>query len=484
MSLWSRILVFFAVKTLIVGCYSDVTDTSGFRADDVAIGQTEIFIALKKDTRDQYKIFFSTGVTSQLGYCLTPSNEECSSVQSTYQVASKVYAKNGRTILSSDITSAISGQQYLIVIAPDTNTVLAKFQIQSVSGQDVSGTDPVELGLAEIKKSTLQTELTYLASDDYNGRLAATPENDRAADWIIGELKKLNIQPLRDGDYRQKFALNVGPMSGQTSSNIVSLLPGNDPDLKDEYIIIGAHMDHAGTLNRGYTCSNGGSNQICNGADDNGSGTIAVLNIARALAKVRAHIKRSVIIMWFSGEEEGLIGSKYYVANPLVPLNQTVYMINLDMVGYLGSFGGLAALGGGTSASGRSILETLNTKYSDVSIRISDQPGGGSDHAPFMNRGIPGVFFHTGVKNNPNYHKTSDTADKIDYQGMFNATKIAFETLLHMATLSQEVADYSLVGRQPFVSEEELEQACHHLIENPFAEDIGFELDFQYGNKP
>ena len=366
----------------------------------------------------------------------------------------------------------------MVVIKPDSGEVQAAFQFANTN------VDPIEAGLALIQESILREELTFLASDDHKGRLSASPENEKVADWLIEELRKIEIGPLGGSEYRQRFTMNVGPTSGSSTANIIGVLPGTDPNLREEYIVVGAHMDHAGTLGRGYTCSNGGENQICNGADDNGSGTIAVLNIARALAKVRSSLKRSIIIMWFSGEEEGLIGSKHYVANPIVPLNKTVYMMNLDMVGYMRSYGGLAALGGGTSARGQSILQELNQKYSDVSIRISQQPGGGSDHAPFMNRGIPGVFLHTGVQNNTNYHKTSDTPDKIDYPGMLAATKIGFETLVKLASDTQEVADYSLTGRQPFVSEEELQQSCHHLIQNPFAEDIGFSLDFRYGNQP
>src|SRR5690606_22696263 len=97
----------------------------------------------------------------------------------------------------------------------------------------------VEAGLALIQESTLREQLGFLASDSFNGRLAATPENDKAADWLIGELQKLEIKPLSGTDYRQRFTLAVGPTSGRQTANIISVLPGQDPQLKDEYIVVG-----------------------------------------------------------------------------------------------------------------------------------------------------------------------------------------------------------------------------------------------------
>jgi Zn-dependent M28 family amino/carboxypeptidase len=263
----------------------------------------------------------------------------------------------------------------------------------------------------------------------------------------------------------------------------LAVLEGNDPVLKNEYVVIGAHLDHAGTMQRGYTCSFGaGNDPICNGADDNASGSITVLNQAKALAAVRGSLKRSVIFMWFSGEEEGLLGSAHYVRNPVVPLAKTVYMINVDMVGYLRTNNAtLLALGGGTSNSGKRIIQAAAARYPEIKVRISDNAGGGSDHVNFMGRGIPGVFFHTGVSNNPNYHKTSDSPDKIDYDGMFVANKVIFETVLEVARASstKDGEGMSLAGeagdgfsggenRPPLVTPEEMAQTCHHLMQNPY----------------
>ena len=329
--------------------------------------------------------------------------------------------------------------------------------------------------------TSLRRELELITHDRLEGRLSATPENEIVADWIIEQLRRLDIAPLSGQDYRQRFKMTVGPTSGLGTSNIAAVIEGSDPNLKQEYVVIGAHMDHTGTLQRGYTCSRGApGDDICNGADDNGSGTIAVLNVARALAATRHTLKRSVILMWFSGEEEGLLGSYHYVRNPLRPLNKTVYMINMDMVGYMKTFNNsLAALGGGSSPVGKAILENIATKYPNNRIRVSDRAGGGSDHVPFMSRGIPGVFFHTGVSNNPHYHKTTDSAEKIDYPGMLMATQVAYETVWRVAGASfggQGGMSLTSAERPSLVTEEEMTQSCHSLIKNPFIHEMRAEL--------
>lgn len=337
-------------------------------------------------------------------------------------------------------------------------------------------TDPLEHGLATIDVNKMREELSFITKDEYNGRLSGTPGNVQVVDYIINHLKELGVQSAQTGNYRQTFTIKNGPTKGKETSNIVALFPGNDPVLKNEYVVIGAHVDHAGTLDLGYTCSSGGGgDKICNGADDNGSGTISVLNITKALASVRTHLKRSVVVMWFSGEELGLEGSWHYVRNPIFPLEKTVYMINLDMVGYMKSYGNkIAALGSGTSDRGEAILKVIQDRYPNREIEFSERAGGGSDHVPFMQEGIPGVFFHTGVSNNPNYHRTSDAPEKIDYEGMHIAAKMAFEQVFTVANDADiSSTKFTLLGkREPLITPEEAKQSCHHLILNPYVDKI------------
>lgn len=325
--------------------------------------------------------------------------------------------------------------------------------------------------LALVAKEDMAAELSYIADDEFKGRLSGTKGNIAVADYLINNLKDLNIKPAAESGYRQTFTIKNGPTRGKQTSNIIAALPGQDALLKNEVVVIGAHMDHTGTLSKGYTCSQGasGSSNICNGADDNGSGTISVLNVAKALNKVREHLKRTVVIMWFSGEELGLEGSWHYTRNPIYDLNKTAYMINMDMVGYMSSYNNsLAALGSGTSRVAEDNLRKLQSVYTQTTIEYTPRAGGGSDHVPFMSAGIPGVFFHTGVSNNRNYHRTSDTPDKIDYEGMVVAAKIAFEQLFFVANDERLSMGKTIVQRTPLVTEEEKLQSCHHLILNPF----------------
>ena len=355
--------------------------------------------------------------------------------------------------------------------------------VDSVSGRVVRQfrlvdrtVDALATGLAAIDRGVLEKELFHLASDQFRGRLAASKDHESAADFIIANLQQVGINPVPGHDYRQAFELSRGPLAGKTTHNIVGLIEGNDPVLKNEYVVVGAHLDHAGTMDLGYTCSFGaGNDPICNGADDNGSGSVTLLNTAKALASVRGQLKRSVILMWFSGEEEGLLGSKHWAANPWIPLSKTVYMINIDMVGYLRSNGQkLLALGGGTSQAGRKIIEAAAARYPGVKLSVSDRAGGGSDHVPFMSAGIPGVFFNTGVSSNVNYHKTSDHPDLIDYDGMFQISRIVFETALEVSrapTTKSGSYDDGFSGgdyRPSLVTPEEMEQTCHHLMQNPY----------------
>gem|GEM_PF-1738311 len=437
--------------------------------------QTYIMLA-NGSSVDQVLIHMATLATGDLALCLVPAATAC---DPNNQIAFKESSPQGsrRFFIASQEVKADPVMTYRIV--KTNGDVVAGFRLVDRNA------DPVATGLSLVDRDTLSKELGYITADVIKGRLSATPENEAVADWLIAHLKRLGVPPASGNDYRQRFTLSVGPTKGAETANIIGLIEGSDPVLKNEYVVIGAHMDHAGTLTRGYTCSKGnqesGADDICNGADDNGSGTIALLNVIKSLVSARSSVKRSIIVMWFTGEEEGLLGSYHYVKNPVFPLEKTVYMINMDMVGYMRSFGNsLAALGGGSSSFGKAILADVAKKYPQTPVKISDKAGGGSDHVPFMAKGIPGVFLHTGVSNNPNYHKTSDSADKIDYDGMVVATKVAFETAYRVANASIR-QDLNLV-REPLVSEEEMKQACHHLINNPFVTQLQNELPANYSH--
>lgn len=196
--------------------------------------------------------------------------------------------------------------------------------------------------------------------------------------------------------------------------NVVGILNGTDRSLRNEAIIIGAHLDHLGRGGAGSLAAN--STEIHHGADDNASGTAAILELAREYAKEKKN-KRTLIFVAFSGEEEGLLGSKYYVNNPVFPLDKTVAMINLDMVGRLNN-NKLNIGGMGTASELKPLIEQINngSAVGKFDLALNDDGFGPSDHSSFYGKKIPVLFFFTGT--HVDYHKPSDTADKINYQGL------------------------------------------------------------------
>ncbi len=208
--------------------------------------------------------------------------------------------------------------------------------------------------------------------------------------------------------------------------NVVGILEGSDPQLKDETIVIGAHYDHLGRGGAGSLAAREG--EIHHGADDNASGTAALLELARLLSAKRKEMRRTVVFIAFSGEEEGLLGSNYYVLNPLRPLAQIIAMINMDMVGRLKDER-LMIGGVGTATEWRGWIEQANaplkmqvvgdeqpgTPRQPFSLTLNEDGFGPSDHSSFYAKKIPVLFFFTGT--HEDYHKPSDTADRINYVG-------------------------------------------------------------------
>lgn len=217
--------------------------------------------------------------------------------------------------------------------------------------------------------------------------------------------------------------------------NVIGMVEGTDATLKNEAIVIGAHYDHLG--HGGQDSLSPNTADIHHGADDNASGTAAVLELARQLAKEKKN-KRTLIFMAFGGEEEGLLGSKYYVNNPVWPLDKTVAMINLDMVGRLN--GEKLTVGGiGTAGEWSELVNKENKLPLKVSgglggkeqwsyvadaallkLQLNEDGFGPSDHSSFYGKQIPVLFFFTGT--HLDYHKPSDTAEKINFEGLSKIT--------------------------------------------------------------
>jgi aminopeptidase YwaD len=218
------------------------------------------------------------------------------------------------------------------------------------------------------------------------------------------------------------------------SANVIGLLLGSDPALRSQCMIIGAHYDHLG-LGGVESLAQDQQAQIHPGADDNASGTSALLELARTLALERARIKRSIIFIAFSGEEEGLLGSSAYTRSPVFPLSSTVAMINMDMIGRLRD-GSLIIAGAGTSTAWKPLLERLNG--SRFKLTLQEDGYGPSDHQSFYVRDIPVLFFFTG--SHEDYHRPSDTADRINLEGVRQIAEFVREVVLWVANESQPIA--------------------------------------------
>jgi aminopeptidase YwaD len=213
------------------------------------------------------------------------------------------------------------------------------------------------------------------------------------------------------------------------TKNVIGLLPGGDEKLKDEYLVIGAHYDHLGLGGAGSLVPD--TVAVHHGADDNASGTAGVLELAQAFSSAESKPKRSILFMSFGAEEEGDLGSDYFVKHPLVPLQRIVGMINLDEIGREKD-STLIVHGTGTSPLWDSLLTKFNTPK-QFNLKLNPEGFGPSDHASFYAKDIPVLFFFTGV--HPDYHKPSDTWDKINADGeqviLDFVEKIALEVADH-----------------------------------------------------
>jgi hypothetical protein len=241
------------------------------------------------------------------------------------------------------------------------------------------------------------------------------------------------------------FNINTNVIRNEVPAyNVIGVLEGSDPVLKKENIVIGAHYDHLGRGGEGIGSLAPRSGEIHHGADDNASGTAGLIELARIFSAQRPKLKRTVIFIAFGGEEEGLLGSNYYVNHPVTPLTNTVAMINMDMIGRMQARK-LVIGGVGTAKEWRQIITEANasqsTKVSANSgssttgvpivvsangrpimtvdprgvfeLTLNEDGFGPSDHSSFYGKQIPVLFFWTGTHSD--YHKPSDTADKINY---------------------------------------------------------------------
>ncbi|MBX6362629.1 MAG: M20/M25/M40 family metallo-hydrolase [Gemmatimonadetes bacterium] len=284
-----------------------------------------------------------------------------------------------------------------------------------------------------IREENVRAELAALADDSMQGRRTASPGGARAARFIAQRMRELGLQPAGDSGFFQRVPLARSPQGGRgglmlldalegldtvpaaaraIAVNVVGLLPGSDPKLKDEAILVDAHYDHLG-VGRPV-----GGDSIYNGADDDASGTVAVLEIARALA-AGPKPKRTVVFLATTGEEVGLLGTRWYIAHPVVPLERTVANLEIEMIGRPDSLAGGRGKGWLTGFE-RSTMGSL-LAAAGIPIVADPHPEQSfftrSDNIAFARRGIPA---HTLSSYNlhTDYHTPDDEVDRVDVAHM------------------------------------------------------------------
>ena len=267
------------------------------------------------------------------------------------------------------------------------------------------------------KKVTLREDVAFLANDSLQGRETGTPYEKEAARYLEERMRNIGLLPKGNaGTYFQTFSFKpkndphaevqfVDGDSTITGTNVIGYIDNK----ADKTVIIGAHYDHLGMGGEGSLYADGAA--IHNGADDNASGVAVLLQLA---AKLKDTITRhNFLIMAFSGEEMGLLGSNYFSKNPTIDLSKANYMLNMDMVGRMREDKTLSISGTGTAPIWGQVLNSNNPGFKLV---LSESGVGPSDHTSFYLQDIPVLHFFTGQ--HEDYHKPSDDFDKLNYEGM------------------------------------------------------------------
>jgi hypothetical protein len=247
------------------------------------------------------------------------------------------------------------------------------------------------------------------------------PEEIRAAQTVVTrQLPDLSVT----------FRITDQVLDSASAPNTIGILEGSDARLKNEYLVFSAHMDHVGVAGPKGTggCQARGADSICNGADDDGSGTVGIIELAEAFTRPGARPKRSVLFMTVSGEEKGLYGSHYFSEHPTVPLPQIVADLNIDMIGRNWK-DTIVAIGKEHSDLGAT-LNRVASAHRDLNMAAIDDrwPEENfyfrSDHYNFARKGVPILFFFNGV--HPDYHQVTDSPDKIDAEKMSRILQLLF----------------------------------------------------------
>jgi hypothetical protein len=329
------------------------------------------------------------------------------------------------------------------------------------------GGDPASDGVTEAaladadwpRAQRLEALLSTLAADSMEGRRTGTPGAHRAATFLAAELERYGIEPAGDeGSYLQTVPMariseetDNGPRERMvmeidyegwddlpaesiilTESNVIGVIRGSDPNVANEAIVVGAHFDHVG-IGASVPDEAGVPDSIYNGADDDGSGTVAVLEIARDLIQREAP-RRTVVILLSTGEEMGLLGTRYYISNPVIPMHQTVADLQIEMIGRpdeaVGGFGKAWLTGFERTTMGDQLAAAGSPIVPDP--RLEQNFFFRSDNIAFAVLGIP-AHTMSSFGLHTDYHQPSDEVELVDFDHMAVLVDAAVEAVLFLA---------------------------------------------------
>jgi hypothetical protein len=288
-------------------------------------------------------------------------------------------------------------------------------------------------------QNKIETDIRFLSDDARDGRGVGTQGLDAAAEFIAERFEANGLQPLTAGFF-QEFqldptapALAHSGIGAANVKNVVGYLPGRGA-LASETIVIGAHYDHLGLGGSG-SLDPDSMGVVHNGADDNASGTTALIETSRLLGMRESANHRAIVFIAFTAEELGLLGSDYYVKNPLRPLSDTYGMINMDMVGRLRD-NKLITIGTGSATEFPALLEAANADIGLTLTPIAD-PWGRSDHSSFYAANLPVIHLFTDT--HEDYHRTTDDWPTVNLEGISQVSLFTAELAWTMATRADDL---------------------------------------------
>jgi hypothetical protein len=326
-----------------------------------------------------------------------------------------------------------------------TFIALAGFALSPAAAEETSW---LRSALESISAAELDSHVTTLADDSMEGRRPGTAGGQAAGAYLMRELANRGLVAAGDEDrttFFQEF--------GRGYRNVLGLWEGSDPELKSQVVVVGAHYDHVGYGSR--RTSRGGIGRVHNGADDNASGTAAVLEAVDAIVQLPVRPKRSILFALWDGEEFGLLGSKHWVSHPTVPIHNVAFAINLDMVGRLRE-DRLRVIGSRSTLGLRQLVSRQNAEL-NLHLEFPWKIRARSDHSPFYDYGIPVLMFHTGLHDD--YHTPRDDAELLNPEGMQKVTQLLFNVAWELADRTERPAFRIASHRETNAARERLEQS-------------------------